>query len=268
VLCDTQRVAELAFDEETGRRLEAVYRIGDAVRRRRRAREALAALPGERILDVGCGPGFYCEELVEEVGPEGSVVGLDSSAEMLALAARRVGDRANVELRQAEATSLAVEDASFDGLLCVQVLEYVTDVAGALAQFHRALRPGGRAVVWDIDWGTLSWHSQDPARMARVLAAWDQHLVHRSLPRELAPALRRAGFEEVRMSPHTFATSEYDPETYGVSIASFIATFAGGRDEVSEDEAAEWLAEQRELGERGEFFFSCTQFCFCARRPD
>src|ERR671937_1610761 len=105
-------MSQLAFDEETGKQLEAVYQIGDAVRRRKLVREALAASPGERILDVGCGPGFYCVELAEEVGSSGSIVGLDGSPEMLALAERRCAAHDNVELREADATSLTVEDAS------------------------------------------------------------------------------------------------------------------------------------------------------------
>src|SRR5215208_1367589 len=76
---DYAAVSQLEFDEEAGKQLESLYRIADAVRRRRHVRTALAAQPGERVLDVGCGPGFYCAELLEEVGPDGSVVGLDGS---------------------------------------------------------------------------------------------------------------------------------------------------------------------------------------------
>jgi arsenite methyltransferase len=79
------------------------------VRRRRIVREALAAASGERILDVGCGPGFYCTELLEEVGPSGSVVGVDSSPAMLELAARRCAGHDNVELRETDAASLTVK---------------------------------------------------------------------------------------------------------------------------------------------------------------
>src|SRR5687767_1112176 len=121
------RMSQLVFDEQAARRIEAIYLIGDAVRRRRIIREALVAAPGERILDVGCGPGFYCAELLDDVGPSGAVVGLDSSAAMLALAQRRCGDR--VELREADATDLPVDDASFDGAISVQVQEYVGDIA-------------------------------------------------------------------------------------------------------------------------------------------
>ena len=55
--------------------------------------EALAAHPGERILDVGCGPGFYVTELLDQVGPDGSVVGVDVSPQMIAVAQQGSGGR-------------------------------------------------------------------------------------------------------------------------------------------------------------------------------
>jgi arsenite methyltransferase len=259
---------QLAFDENTGRQLEALYGIADAVLRRRLVREALKASPGERVLDVGCGPGFYCAEVREEVGPAGSVLGIDGSAQMLALAERRCEGHYNVELREGVATTLPVPDASFDAALCVQVLEYVHEPANALAELHRVLRPGGRVLVWDTDWATVSWHSAEPARMQRVLSAWDEHLAHPSLPRRLAPAMRRAGFEEVRSAAHAFASTALDPETFGTSLISLIESFVPGRNGVGEADVNAWTAEQRELGERGEYFFSYTQFCFTGRRGD
>jgi ubiquinone/menaquinone biosynthesis C-methylase UbiE len=260
-------VSQLVFDEETGKQLEALYRIGDAVRRRRLVRAALAAGPGERIIDVGCGPGFFLAELVAEVGPEGFIVGVDASPQMLSLAARRCEGHDNVVLHQADATSLPVEGSGFDVALCVQVLEYVPDVSGGLAELHRALRPGGRVVIWDIDWATVSWHSLDPARLERILRSWDKHLAHPSLPRVLAPALRAAGFGQVEMQAHSFASTEFDPETYGVALAPVIRSFVVGRGDIAEHEASAWAAEQQELGKRREYFFSCTQFCFKATRP-
>jgi SAM-dependent methyltransferase len=260
-------VSQLVFDRDTAQRLEAVYRIRDAIRRRRLAREALGAAPGERIVDVGCGPGFFCAELAEEVGESGFVLGLDTSAAMLALAKGRCARRPNVELREAEAMSLPVADSSFDAALCVQVLEYVPDATAALAEMRRVLRPGGRIVVWDVDWATISIHSEDAGLTARVLAGWDEHLTHRSLPRSLASRMRAAGFENVGMQGHVFATAAFDVETYGAATVAVIGAFVAGRESVGERDAARWVAEQRELGGRGEFYFSVTQFCFTATTP-
>jgi arsenite methyltransferase len=261
-------VAQLEFDEETSKRLEAAYAGRDMGRRRELVSEAVAAHPGDRILDIGCGPGFYIPELLEQVGPEGAVVGVDGSASMLALAAQRSEGSTNVEFHEADATALPVTDASFDAALSVQVLEYVADIPAALAEILRVLRPGGGAVIWDVDWATVSMRTADPGRMRRMLDAWDEHLTHVSLPRTLTAELRRAGFDGVAMRGYAFATNELSPDTYGGFLVPFLERFVADREAVGGDEARAWADEQRELAARGEFFFSVTQFLFTGTRPD
>jgi arsenite methyltransferase len=256
----------LEFDEKMARQLEVMYHTRDAVRRRGLVREALAAAPGERILDVGCGPGFYVAELVDLVGPEGSVVGIDNSPAMLAVAAARVEGHDNAAFHIGDAMSLPVEDAGFDAAISVQVFEYVPDVPAALAEMHRVLRQGARLVLWDVDWATVSIHTLDPVQTERFLRTFDEHLVHPSLPQTLTAQLRSAGFDDVRLEGHVFATNEFVPDAYGGSVLPTIARFAVGRHGITKDEAIAWEAEQRELAARGTFFFSCTQFCFTATR--
>lgn len=71
-------------------------------------------------------------------------------------------------------------------------------------------------MVWDVDWATVSWHWTEPDRMRRVLRAWDEHLVHPSLPLTLGSAMRAVGFADVRMEAHGFAaTGAFDDQTYG-----------------------------------------------------
>ena len=252
-------MSQLVFDEKIVEQLEVVYRSRDILRRRKLVYEALDARQGDRVLDVGCGPGFYSRELLDQVGPEGSVTGVDQSPQMLAVAKRRTEGFANVAFEEGDATALPVEGERFDRALSVQVLEYVRDIPAALAEMHRALRPGGRVVIWDVDWATLSWHSEDPDRMERVLKAWDEHLADPSLPRTLAASLRKAGFEDVRMDGHGFATAELSGETYGGATLPVIERYV--RQQGSPDVDA-WADEQRALGERGEFYFACMQFCF------
>jgi len=259
-------VSQLEFDRRVVERLEQLYATRDVLRRRELVRAALGARAGDRVLDVGCGPGFYVTELLEVVGADGLIVGVDGSADMLAVAAKRAAGHNNVEFHKADATSLPVPDASFDRAIAVQVMEYVRDVSGALAELRRALRPGGRVLIWDVDWATVSWQAGDAELMQRVLAAWDKHLTHPSLPRSLAAQLRDAGFEDIQMDAHPFATTQLVPDAYGGSLVSLLERYVVEQGGMSQNEAQAWADEQRALGDRGEFFFSVTQFCFTAGR--
>lgn len=253
----------MAFDERVAAQLDAFYRTRDVIRRRELALAALDAQPADAVVDIGCGPGFYVAALAEQAA---SVTGIDPSAAMLAIAARKTEGHRNVTLRQGEATALPLDEASMDRALSVQVFEYIADTPAALAEIHRVLRPGGRVVLWDIDWTTLSWHADDAERMARMTQGWDRHLVHPALPRTLATALRAAGFADVRCDAHVFCTTAMDPETFGGNLPTIIADFLRGLDDIAEDDIAAWQAELRDLDARGAYYFALTQCCFSATR--
>ena len=261
-------MAQLDFDESLVESMEVLYNRRDVLRRRRLVHQALDAQSGERVLDVGCGPGFYVTELLDRVGSKGRVTGIDTASAMLAVAARRSERHPNVTFRQAGATEIPAENGEFDAVLSVQVLEYVPDVTKALAEIYRVLRPGGRAVIWDVDWTTVSWRSGDADRMRRMLAVWDNHLTHPALPQTLPAQLREAGFDRVKMDGHAFATIEMTPEAYGGALVDIVFDYAVKRGGVDRADADRWRTEQRELNAAGEFYFACVQCCFSARKPD
>jgi arsenite methyltransferase len=260
-------MSQLRFDQSMVEGLERLYATRDVLRRRALVRSALGAERGDRVLDVGCGPGFYVSELLETVGPAGSVVGVDPSPDMLSVAARRAEGHANVEFYEGAATALPIAAARFDRALSVQVLEYVDDVPAALAEIRRVLRPGGRLVIWDVDWATVSWEAFDRELMQRALEAFDRHLVHPSLPRTLSAVLRDAGFTDVQMEGHAFATNELIPDAYGGAMVAMLKRYVVDHGGMSREDAQSWADEQRELAAQEKFFFSVTQFCFSAISP-
>src|SRR5262245_47504527 len=75
-------VNQISFGRDMGEQLERAYVSRDILRRRAIVYEALRPQEGQRILDAGCGPGFYVAELAEKVGPDGLVVGVDRSPDM------------------------------------------------------------------------------------------------------------------------------------------------------------------------------------------
>jgi len=117
-------------------------------------RDAVAALdlaPGDRVLDVGCGPGVNFELLREAVGPGGEVVGVDLSPGMVAAARDRArrNDWGNVSVVRGDVTALGVVDGSVDSALATLVLSTVPDGVAASARVRDALVPGGRLAVLD-----------------------------------------------------------------------------------------------------------------------
>lgn len=258
----------LEFDEATSRRLQAVYLTSDVVAQRRQVLQALALTDAERVLDIGSGPGLLAYDMAGSVGPEGRVRGVDISEAMLALSRKRCADQPWVEFQVADATKLPFPDHSFDVAVSTQVYEYVADIPAALAELYRVLRAGGRAAILDTDYGSLVIHTEDPARMARVLAAWDEHFVHAGLPRVLSRQLRDAGFAIRDRHVIPMYNPEYHDDAYGKGLLGIMASFAAGRRGVSREEADAWLAEFSDLGTQGRFFFSLNRYLFVADKPN
>src|SRR5919108_5158832 len=82
-------MATLQFTEEQARRLEALYSTADVRAQREETLRRLALSAGESVIDVGCGPGFLCESMADHVGPDGRVLGIDVSADLVEFARRR-----------------------------------------------------------------------------------------------------------------------------------------------------------------------------------
>ncbi|NVK13579.1 MAG: methyltransferase domain-containing protein [Rhodobacteraceae bacterium] len=256
----------LQFDEDTTRVLEDGYQGGDITRRRRASFDALAPLPGDRILDLGCGNGLLTLELARAVGPQGHVTGLDASPDMLAAARQRLQGRANTTLTESDAATLPFEAESFDKAVSVQVFEYITSRRPVLRAVHRVLQPNGRLVVGDIHFDTFAWHSDNRARMQRFLDIWDNHLADRTVPARLPEELRDSGFEMVSMRPVTICDTDLRPDGLAAVMIRLIRAFAVQTGATDEDDAAAWAQEQEELAAEGRFFFSLTHFVCTARR--
>jgi len=119
---------------------------------RDRLREILEPKPGERILEVGPGTGYYTLDVAEWVKPDGQVDILDVQEEMLHHTMRRAEERglANVTPTQGDATALPYEDAAFDAAFLVTVLGEIPDQDAALRELSRVLKPAGWLAIGEL----------------------------------------------------------------------------------------------------------------------
>jgi ubiquinone/menaquinone biosynthesis C-methylase UbiE len=257
-------MSNLQFDPEVSRQIESVYTTPDVIEQRRVVRTALALRAGDRVLDVGVGPGLLAAEMAAEVGPDGRVCGIDISDSMLAIAGTRavVPDGPALELELAAADRIPHGAESFDVVVSTQVFEYLDDVPGALNEIRRVLRPAGRVVVLDTDWGSIVWRSTDDKRMARVLTAFEEHLEDPHLPRTLGDSLSKAGFTVTHQQVVPMLNTGYDARTYSAGLIDIVEAFVPGRAKVTDQEATAWAEDLRSLGES--YFFSLNRYLFVA----
>jgi ubiquinone/menaquinone biosynthesis C-methylase UbiE len=116
---------------------------------RRGLREVLAPEPGERVLEVGPGTGYYSLDVARWISPGGTLDVLDIQEEMLDHTVRRARERgiSNVVPRRGDAQGLPYPDATFDAAYLNFVLGEIPDGDAALRELRRVLKPGGRLVV-------------------------------------------------------------------------------------------------------------------------
>jgi ubiquinone/menaquinone biosynthesis C-methylase UbiE len=110
----------LQFDEETSRKVEAVYQTPDVIAQRRQVLKALNLRAGEQVLDIGSGPGLLAYEIAASVGQGGRVCGIDTSEDMLAMSRTRCADKPWTEFQKADAVQLPYPDKSFDAAVSIR----------------------------------------------------------------------------------------------------------------------------------------------------
>lgn len=113
---------------------------------------------GDKLLDVGCGPGTITLDLADAVG-QGSVIGIDSAPTPLVTARQLARDRGDVRTRfeVADVYELPWETGTFDVVHAHQVLQHLVEPVAALREMSRVARPGGIIAVRDADYGSMVW---------------------------------------------------------------------------------------------------------------
>jgi SAM-dependent methyltransferase len=131
--------AEYASERGLSGRI-AVYRFAHGPDPRRLALDAVAEVAPKRVLEVGCGTGDLTEQLAAEL--DGDLVAVDQSDRMVELTRGR-----GIDARVADVQDLPFADGEFDCVFAAWMLYHVADVARAVAELARVLRPGGRLVA-------------------------------------------------------------------------------------------------------------------------
>jgi ubiquinone/menaquinone biosynthesis C-methylase UbiE len=169
---------------------------------------AIAELqPGEVVLDLGSGGGIDCFLAAKQVGPEGRVIGLDMTTDMIKLArrnARKLG-ATNVDFRFGEMEEIPLPDESVDVIISNCVINLSPDKDTVFAEAYRVLRPGGRLSVSDI-----VVDGELPLSIRDSLNAWAGCIAGALDEDDYLQSISGAGFESVTIQSREFVQIDHD----------------------------------------------------------
>jgi ubiquinone/menaquinone biosynthesis C-methylase UbiE len=138
------------WDRVSGRPMKLVEKLDSRGAFEHLIRTTLALRPGDRVLDLGCGTGVNLAALRHAVGEDGEVLGIDYSPKMVEKAKARAAQWDNVEVRQADATTVALDPDHYDAVLASFSISATQDVPAVVRTIHRTLRSGGRLFAPDM----------------------------------------------------------------------------------------------------------------------
>ncbi len=224
----------------------------------------LDAGEGRRILEIGCGTGDDARALAALVQPGGAITAVDSSDAMLAEARRRSeGSGLPVRFERGDALRLGFADDSFDGCHCDRTFMHLEDPRRALAEMVRVTRPGGRVVVYEVDFETLVIDAPDRITARKIVNAWCDGFRDGWLGRRIPGLFHEARLFDVVVFPETLrltpalAAPMVGPPTVDRAVAAGTLTPA---------EADAWLRWLGKTADAGRLFCMLTGFLVAGRK--
>ncbi len=175
--------------------------------------ERMRVQPGQKVLDVGCGPGTDTIPLAHWVGSSGQVIGVDHDAAMTAEADQRAlkaGVNSYVTHKHADAIALPFESNYFDACRSERLFIHLLDPAKALSEMKRVTKPAGWIVVFDSDLGNISVDASEIEIERRLVRVFAEHMVNNGYSgRQLYRLFKQQGLVDVSIQVCGFHITDY-----------------------------------------------------------
>jgi SAM-dependent methyltransferase len=229
----------------------------------------LTLAEGDEALEIGSGTGVVSRSLARRAAIAGQIIGVDHG-EIFVKAARGfateegLGDK--VDFRIGDAHDLPFDDGRFALVVAHTVLSHVTNPGSVLDQARRVLRPGGRLVIFDGDYVSLTYRHADAEAgrhmdWALTRSTFNNPTLIRDLPGLLGE--RGIAIEDTLAD----IVTEIGASSYFRSMAETYAPLIPDSGLASREEVDSWLTTQRQAMDDGTFFASCNYYSYIARRP-
>lgn len=230
------------------------------------AHDALALRPGESAVDIGSGAGSDTLTFATAVGSTGTAIGVEPDPELIATAERRATEAGSTaRFHSGDAYGIPFGAGSFDAALCERVFQHLTAPARAANEIARVLRPGGRAVVVDVDWGTAIVHPGEVKVVRQIIDTLCAATTNPHAGRRLPGVLTKVGLVIDDIGSHALVQ---DRSVGAGALVTRISAMAVARGAITEAQRDTLLADLRRGGETGDILLSVTMFAVLAHKPN
>jgi ubiquinone/menaquinone biosynthesis C-methylase UbiE len=230
--------------------------------------DAMTIARAGRMLDLGCGTGVVSRAIARREGFGGRVLGLDISPYLIAAAERfakqdRVAHA--VQFRCGDSRSLDLADGAFDAAVAHTLISHVEDPAAVLREIARVVAPGGKIGIFDGDYASMTFGSDDPQQgRADDEAIAGAIVTQPRVMRQMPQLLREAGLRLERSFAYLVAdvgTADF----FAPTLQSFLKLLpkAGA---MTERRAQDFVAAMMRRSEQGVFFAACNFYAYVATR--
>lgn len=231
--------------------------------------DAMAIDEARQVLDLGCGTGIVARAIAKRADFSGRVIGVDLSAYLVEAAIRFSKDEGladSVRFEMGDTQSLGFEDDSFDAIVAHTLMSHVSDPAAVLCEAARLVRPGGVVGVFDGDFASLSFESENAEAAAQndarlVGSVSSQPRVMRRMPR----LARDAGLSIERS--FAYVLTEVEQAEFWESSVHSLGALLPKAGVMTQEDADAWVASQIRASEEGVFFGTSNYYGYVLRRP-
>ena len=232
--------------------------------------ERMAIHAGARVLDLGCGPGTDTVALARMVGSHGEVHGVDYDVAMVRQADTRArADAVDgwVSHHHASATALPWPSGYFDACRSERVFQHLLDPERAFDEILRVTKAGGRLVVVDSDWATLTIDADEPLLERRLVQFHAAHMINNPYSgRHLHRMFCRRGLKDIRVNVHPVFITDVAVARQILRLDHLaVEALAGGV--IDAEESLRWQASLSRAAASGGFFACANAVMVSGQKP-